>query len=88
MARGIYTGPFIEDVAGLPAQVASEIQAKCLAAEEFPGVGSALVEPSLRRAYGGTCLKLLIAGYEVLYECIDPEGVVIFLGVVPQRRVR
>ena len=55
---------------------------------KFPGVGSALVEPSLRRAYGGTCLKLLVPGYEVLYERDDPQDAVDFLGVVPQRKVR
>jgi hypothetical protein len=88
VARGIYTGPFIDDVAGLPESIAEEVRVKCESAENFPGVGSSLIEPSLRHTYGNTCLKLLVPGYEVLYERVDAEDVIVFLGVIPQRTLR
>lgn len=65
---------------------------EALLVESFPGVGSSLVEPSLRHAYGSTCLKVVAAGYDVLYERgekgKDGEEIVDILGIVSQRAVR
>ena len=88
VARALFTGPFLDDAAGLPDYALAEVRAKCAIAEEFPGAGSALVELSLRRSYGSTCLKLSAAGYDVLYERLDEQDAVVFLGIVPQRKVR
>ena len=88
VARVLFTGPFLDDAAGLPDYALAEVRAKCAMVEEFPGVGSALVELSLRRAYGSTCLKLAAAGDDVLYERLDEQDAVVFLGIVPQRKVR
>lgn len=88
VARALFTGPFLDDAAGLPDYVLDEVRDKCAMAEEFPGIGSALVELSLRRSYGSTCLKLAAAGYDVLYERLDEQDAVVFLGIVPQRKVR
>ena len=88
VARALFTEPFLDDAAGLSDYALSEVRVKCAMVEEFPGVGSALVELSLRRAYGSTCLKLAAAGYDILYERLDEQDAVVFLGIVPQRKVR
>ncbi len=54
----------------------------------FLRVGSVLVEPSLRAAFGPDCLKVNAAGYDVLYDYDRQSDVVCFLGLVYQRAVR
>ena len=88
VARALYTGPFIDDLAALPEYAIDAVRVRCEAVAEFPGVGSTLIEPSLIRAYGSSCFKAVACGYDVLYERLDDQGAVVFLGIVPQRKVR
>lgn len=88
VARALYTGPFIDDLVGLPEYAFGAVRARCEVAAEFPGIGSSLLEPSLVRVYGASCLKLVACGYDILYERLDDRDSVVFLGIVPQRRAR
>ena len=92
MARLRFSEEFLESLAGLDSRVEERVWEKLALVESFPGVGSSLVESSLRHAYGSTCLKVVAAGYDVLYERgekgNDGEEVVDVLGIVNQRAVR
>ncbi len=92
MARLRFSEEFLESLAGLDSRVEERVWEKLALVESFPGVGSSLVESSLRHAYGSTCLKVVAAGYDVLYERgekgADSEEVVDILGIVSQRAVR
>ena len=56
--------------------------------ESMPGVGSAVMEPSLRKRFGVGCLKIPAMGHDVLYERHDEDDAAVILGVVNQKRVR
>ena len=92
VARLRFSEEFLESLAGLDSRVEERVWEKLALVESFPGVGSSLVESSLRHAYGSTCLKVVAAGYDVLYERgekgADSEEVVDILGIVSQRAVR
>lgn len=92
MARLRFSEEFLDSIAGLDERVEEAVWAKLVLVEGFPGVGSSLVEPSLRHAYGPSCLKIMVAGYDVLYERgpkdKDGEEIVDVLGIVSQRAVR
>lgn len=88
MVRGLFTDPFLDDVSLLPEKVEDAIWEKVSLVMAFPGVGSALVEPSLRAAFGACCLKATAVGYDVLYDYDRAAEEVVFLGVVHQRAVR
>lgn len=91
MARMAYSGPFLDELAALPARDEGEVWAKLALVESFPGVGSSLVGPSLARAFGPGCLKISAAGLDIVYERCGGEGddeLVRVHGVVAQRRVR
>lgn len=90
MARLVFAEPFFDELAQTSEAVEEEVWRKLALVRDFPGVGSALVEPSLRRAFGGSCLKVVARGYDVLYERVGEgdDEVVHVLGIVSQRRVR
>lgn len=92
MARLRFSEEFLESLAALDQRVENVVWEKLALVEVFPGVGSSLVEPSLRHAYGPTCLKVVAAGYDVLYERgrqgPDGDEVIDILGIVSQRAVR
>lgn len=88
MARALFAEPFLDDVSRLPERAEEEVWEKVGLVVSFPGVGSVLVEPTLRRAFGPDCLKVAAAGYDVLFDYDRPADEVCFLGVVPQRAVR
>lgn len=92
VARLRFSEEFLESVAGLDGRAEDAVWEKLALVGAFPGVGSSLVGPTLRHAYGPTCLKVAAAGYDVLYERgardADGEEVVCVLGVVGQRTVR
>lgn len=92
VARLRFSEELLESLAGLDKRVEESVWKKLALVQGFPGVGSSLVEPSLRHAYGSACLKVVAAGYDVLYERgekgNDGEEVVDVLGIVNQRAVR
>lgn len=88
MARALFAEPFLDDVALLPDRAEEAVWEKVGLVAAFPGVGSALVEPSLRAAFGPDCLKVGAAGFDVLFDYDRPADTVCFLGVVHQRAVR
>ena len=92
MARLRFSEEFLESLAGLDKRVEESVWKKLALVQDFSEVGSSLVEPSLRHAYGSTCLKVVAAGYDVLYERgekgNDGEGAIDVLGIVNQRAVR
>lgn len=92
MARLRFSEEFLESLAGLDERVEESVWKKLAPVQDFPGVGSSLVEPKLRHAYGPACLKVVAAGYDVLYERgeKDADGVEVVdvLGIVSQRAVR
>ena len=88
VTREVFTSSFLDDVAELPERVESVVWEKVSLASSFPGVGSSLVEPSLRAAFGPDCLKVNAAGYDVLYDYDRQSDAVCFLGIVHQRAVR
>ena len=92
MVRLRFSEEFLESLAGLDEWVEESVWKKLALVQDFTGVGSSLVEPTLRHAYGPACLKVVAAGYDVLYECgekgNDGEEVVDVLGIVNQRAVR
>lgn len=92
MTRLRFSEEFLTSLAGLDSRVVDTVWKKIELVESFPGVGSSLVEPSLRHAYGSRCLKVVALGYDILYERRpgrhDDEEVVDILGIVPGRAVR
>lgn len=92
MARLRFSEEFLESLARLDGRVEQSVWEKLALVENFPGVGSSLVEPTLRRAYGPACLKVAAAGIDVVYERgekgADGVEVVDILGIVSQRAVR
>ena len=68
MARLRFSEEFIEPLAGLDKRVEESVWKKLALVQDFSEVGSSLVEPSLRHAYGSACLKVVAAGYDMLYE--------------------
>ena len=92
MARLRFSEEFLESLAGLDERVEESVWKKLALVQDFSGVGSSLVEPTLRHAYGPACLKVVAAGYDVLYErgekVADGVEVVDVLGIVSQRAVR
>lgn len=92
MARLLLTNSFLDDVATLDPRVEEAIWAKLGLVASFPGVGSALLEPSLAAAFSDSCLKVAALSYDILYKRMgageDGEEVVVVAGVIPQRRVR
>jgi hypothetical protein len=92
MARLRFSEEFLESLAGLDSRVEERVWEKLALVESFSDVGSSLVESSLRHAYGSACLKVVAAGYDMLYERgekgADSEEVVDILGIVSQRAVR
>lgn len=91
MARLVFSGPFLDEMAALDEAAEAEVWEKVRLVEAFPGVGSSLIEPVLVRAFGERCLKVAAAGYDVLYErdgSAEKDELVCFLGIVAQRRVR
>lgn len=92
MARLRFSEEFLESLARLDGRVEESVWVKFALVENFPGVGSSLVEPTLRRAYGPACLKVAAAGIDVVYERgekgADSVEVVDILGIVSQRAVR
>lgn len=94
MARLQFARPFLEDLSLLDEAVELEVWRKLELVERVPGVGSSLVEPMLRTAFGDSCLKIAAAGYDVLYERTQggkegaAEEIVRVLGIIAQRRVR
>lgn len=88
MAREVFTNSFLDDAANLSERVESAVWEKVGLVSSFPGVGSALVEPSLRAAFGPDCLKVNAAGYDVPYDYDRLSDAVCFLGIVHQRAVR
>ena len=88
MAKMTFTSVFLDEVAELPAYAEEAVWDKASLVAAFPGVGSSLVEPSLRAAFGPDCLKVNAAGYDVLFDYDRQNETVAFLGVVNQRAVR
>lgn len=99
MARLRFTQPFLEELSALDARVEDEAWRKLALVEAFPGAGSSLLEPSLVKAFGRSCLKVNALGYDVIYERLGAdehqagdsgtaEEIVVILGIVPQRKVR
>lgn len=95
MARLQFARPFLEELSLLDEAVEQEVWRKLELVERVPGVGSSLVEPMLRTAFGDSCLKIAAAGYDVLYERVQDgeeehatEENVRVLGIVAQRWVR
>ncbi len=91
MARLLFSGPFLDEVAELSEAAEAEVWAKLKLVETFPGVGSSLIEPVLLRAFGPSCLKVAAAGYDIIYERDgggERDELVRVLGIVAQRRVR
>lgn len=90
MVRMRFSGLFLDELAALPERVETEVWQKLQLVQDFPGVGSSLIEPMLIRAFGDSCLKVTAAGFDILYErtSVGDEGVVDVLGIVSQRRVR
>lgn len=88
MSRAIFAEPFLDDVSLFPGYAEDAVWEKVDLVLSFPGVGSALVEPSLRAAFGSSCLKVNAAGYDVLYDYDRQVDSICFLGVVHQRAVR
>ncbi len=92
MARLRFSEEFLESLARLDGRVEQSVWEKLALVENFPSVGSSLVEPTLRRAYGPACLKVAAAGIDVVYERgekgADGVEVVDILGIVSQRAVR
>ena len=88
MSRAIFAEPFLDDASLLPGYAEDAVWEKVGLVLSFAGVGSALVEPSLRVAFGPNCLKVNAAGYDVLYDCDCQADAVCFLGAVHQRAVR
>lgn len=92
MARLRFSEEFLESLAGLDERVEESVWKKLALVQDFSGVGSSLVEPTLRHAYGPACLKVVAASYDVLYERgeKDADGVEVVdvLGIVSQRAVR
>lgn len=91
-ARLRFSREFLQTLAGLDERVEDGVWEKLALVEAFPGVGSALVEPSLRHAFGPSCLKVVAAGFDILYERSEPDAdgieTVDVLGIVSQRAVR
>lgn len=102
MARLRFTQPFLEELSALDMRVEDEVWRKLALIEAFPGAGSSLVEPSLTKAFGQSCLKINALGYDVIYERLgtdderrgngsgsdEADEIVAILGIVPQRKVR
>jgi hypothetical protein len=92
VARLRFSEEFLDSLVELDGRVEEAVWKRHALVGSLPGEGSSLVEPSLRHAYGPTCLKVATAGYDVLYERgardADGEEVVCVLGVVGQRTVR
>ena len=88
MSRAIFAEPFLDDASLLPGYAEDAVGEKVGLVLSFAGVGSALVEPSLRVTFGPNCLKVNAAGYDVLYDCDCQADAVCFLGAVHQRAVR
>lgn len=95
MARLQFARPFLEELSLLDEAAEQEVWRKLELVGRVPGVGSSLVEPMLRTAFGNSCLKIAAAGYDVLYERVQDgeeehatEEIVRVLGIVAQRRVR
>lgn len=92
MARLRFSEEFLDSLVELDGRAEDAVWKRLALVGSFPGVGSSLVEPSLRHAYGPSRLKVAAAGYDVLYERgardADGEEVVCVLGVVGQRTVR
>lgn len=88
MARVVFAASFLEELAEVSEAAEGAIWEKVELVAAQPGVGSALLGESLRRAYGATCLKIAAGPYHVLYERNDAANEVVFLGIVVQRRER
>ena len=52
------------------------------------GVGSALLEPILKRSFGPGCLKVAVCGFDLLYRRLDETDEVLVLGLIHQKQVR
>ena len=102
MARLKFTRPFLEELSALDVRVENEVWRKLALVGAFPGVGSSLLEPSLIKTFGQSCLKVNALGYDVIYErlgadderrsggsgAVEADEIVAILGIVPQRQVR
>lgn len=88
MAKLLFADSFLDDVSLLSEYVEEAVWEKVGLVGAFPGVGSALVEPSLRALFGLDCLKVNAASYDVLFDYDRRCDEVCFLGIVHQRRVR
>lgn len=93
MTRMILTRPFLEDLARLSVQTEEAIWEKLKLVEAFPGVGSSISNRMLQRAFGASCLKVTVNGYDIIYERKTrpddtQENLVIVLGIIAQRTVR
>lgn len=88
MARLVFAEPFLDGVSLLPDYAEEAVWEKVGLVASFPGVGSSLVEPTLRSAFGPDCLKVNAAGYDVLFDYDRQADEVCFLGIVHQRAVR
>ena len=52
------------------------------------GVGSALLEPILKRLFGPGCLKVAVCGFDPLYRRLNETDEVLALGLIHQKQVR
>ena len=90
MVRVALTGPFLDELAELSEGAADEVLRKLDLVASFPGVGSAVSNSFLVRAFGEGVLKIRAGEYDVFYcrkPCGDDEEVYV-LSVIHQRRIR
>ena len=90
MVRVAFTGPFLDELAELNERAADEVLRKLELVASFPGVGSAVSNSFLVRAFSEDVLKVHAGDYDVFYRrkpCGDDEEVYV-LSVIHQRRIR
>ena len=88
MAKVLLTKAFLEELSFAPQPVEDAVWASLSTIEKFPGVGSALLEPFLKRVYGPDCLKVAVCGFDLLYRRMDETDEILALGLIHQKRVR
>lgn len=88
MARLLLANTFLEELSFVPQPVEDAVWVSLATIQSFPGVGSALLEPILRRSFGPGCLKVAVCGFDLLYRRLDETDEVLVLGLIHQKQVR
>mgnify|MGYP002607330184 FL=1 len=89
MAEIVFTEGFMADAAIVEREEKlDEILDTIALLEDAPEIGSAILPASIRRRYGSQVLKLVVRPFDIIYDYLPKDDVVVVLTLIHQRGAR